>query len=501
VIDRPAPGPERPHAGSLARTAALGAFAAILCACHGARAPASDVSISKPQTSISGPATDGEWSYEVSAGSGANELAVMASFPPGSEPELSVDDGAEPFVRDVVVVQGRGLTSIPASGSSWIVPSCRTDGCRIRYRFLLADAAAKLRDPDVALAHRDVFVAPPSTWLLRPLLDRSERAVRFSVATPKDVIFASGIFPSPSEPNTFRATVADLPVAPYSAFGRLRVEPIDVGGRTVDVAFAPGGFAVGERAILDWIRASADVVAKYYGRFPVDRVLLLVLPGEGSGLGYGKTLGNGGASILIPIGRETKKRELDGDWMLVHEMLHLAFPSVPREHLWLEEGIATYIEPFARARAGRLSTEAAWRGLVKGLPNGLPEQGDRGLDNTHTWGRTYWGGALFCLLADIEIRERSGGHKSLDDALLAILRAGGNIAVRWELSRALAEGDRALGMPVLTDLHRKMGSRPYDVDVAALWTKLGVRLAGDKVTFDDRAPIAHLRRSITAERQ
>jgi hypothetical protein len=240
------------------------------------------------------------------------------------------------------------------------------------------------------------------------------------------------------------------------------------------------------------------VVARYYGRFPVRRVLLLVLPGRGGGLGYGKTLGNGGASILLPIGETTSARELERDWMLVHEMIHLAFPSVPRKHLWLEEGIATYVEPFARARAGRLSEEAAWSGLVRGLPNGLPQQGDRGLDNTPTWGRTYWGGALFCLLADLDIRDRTGGRFSLDDALRAILDRGGDISVRWELARALEEGDRAIGTPVLSELYARMGSRPYDVDLPALFKKLGVKASGKTVAFDDGAPWSKLRRSITA---
>ena len=39
------------------------------------------------------------------------------------------------------------------------------------------------------------------------------------------------------------------------------------------------------------------------------------------------------------------------------------------------------------------------------MPKGLPQAGDQGLDNTGTWGREYWGGAMFCLLADIEIRK------------------------------------------------------------------------------------------------
>ena len=56
------------------------------------------------------------------------------------------------------------------------------------------------------------------------------------------------------------------------------------------------------------------------------------------------------------------------------------------------KGLATYVESIARAQAGELGVEQVWAGFVKGMPNGLPQSGDRGLDHTHTWGRTYWGG-------------------------------------------------------------------------------------------------------------
>jgi hypothetical protein len=307
----------------------------------------------------------------------------------------------------------------------------------------------------------------------------------------------SGVFPWASEADTYRATVGDLPASPYSAFGPLRVLHVEVGGHALEVALAPGDFAVGQSVLFDWIRASASVVARYYGRFPIERALLVVLPSTGHGFGYGKTLGNGGASIVLPIGRETTRRELDEDWVLVHEMLHLAFPSLPRQHIWLEEGIATYVEPIARARAGRLAPEEVWSGLLHGLPHGLPGPGDRGLDNTHTWGRTYWGGALFCLLADLEIRERTQNRRSLDDALRGVLLAGGNIALRWQLDRALAEGDHATGVPVLTELHRRMAGDPYPVDLSLLFRRLGVKLVGKRVAFDDVAPLAAIRRSMT----
>jgi predicted metalloprotease with PDZ domain len=178
-------------------------------------------------------------------------------------------------------------------------------------------------------------------------------------------------------------------------------------------------------------------------------------------------------------------------------MVHLAFPSVPEEHHWIEEGSATYIEPIARARAGDLTPEKVWGDLIDGLRQGLPRPGDRGLDFTATWGRTYWGGALFCLLADIEIRKRTGNKKGLEDALRAILKAGGTIESEWPLTRTLEIGDRATGVAVLRELYDKMKASPAPVDLDALWKELGVERRNGKIEFNDRAPLAASRKAIT----
>jgi hypothetical protein len=82
------------------------------------------------------------------------------------------------------------------------------------------------------------------------------------------------------------------------------------------------------------------------------------------------------------------------DWELTHEMVHFSFPSVERRHHWIEEGIATYVEPIGRASIGILTAEQVWGEMRRDMPQGLPEAGDQGLDHTHTWGRTYWGGAF-----------------------------------------------------------------------------------------------------------
>jgi hypothetical protein len=437
------------------------------------------------------------WRYEVSVGPGASELSVEASFPPGTSGQLGIDDEAETFVRDVAVADGASWRTIAGRDGQWPAPSCE-NGCRVRYRFALAEAARALDDVDTAAAHGGAYVAPPSTWLLRPLSGPDGDPFVFHVTTAPGASFATGVFPWQNQPDTYGAAIRFLSATPYTALGSWRLSQLPVSSGTLELGFAPGEFDVGEPAIREWITSAADVVARYFGRFPVSRALLLVIPSGRRGFGYGKTLGNGGAAIVLPIGEHTTRAELGRDWVLVHEMFHLAFPDLPRAQIWLSEGLATYLEPIARARTGRLSAEAVWLGMIQGLPNGLPAAGDEGLDRTHTWGRTYWGGALFCLLADVEIRKRTDNRRSLDDAMRAILEQGGNAAARWDLARVIERGDAATGVPVLAELHRKMGSAPAPVDLTQLFRDLGVKADAATVKFDDSAPLAPLRRSITS---
>ncbi len=122
----------------------------------------------------------------------------------------------------------------------------------------------------------------------------------------------------------------------------------------------------------------------------------------------------------------------------------MALASLPDPQHWLEEGIATYVEPIARSQAGQLRPERVWADMLGGMGHGEPEAFDRGLDRTHTWGRTYWGGALFCLVADVEIRRQTNNTYGLQDALRAIVGAGGTIDKNWPLTRVLRVGTRQL---------------------------------------------------------
>ena len=270
---------------------------------------------------------------------------------------------------------------------------------------------------------------------------------------------------------------------------------------TLDVTFSPGTLDLSRPQVLEWITGSAQGVAHYYGRFPVPHVRILLTPEKGAGVRFGTTRGGQDPLIKIWLGESTDAAMLQQDWVMTHEMIHLAFPNVPNTHHWLEEGIATYVEPLARLGAGRVRTEKVWQDLVEGLPHGLPRAGDQGLDYTHTWGRTYWGGTIFCLLADLEIRQRTANERGLQDALRAIIAAGGTMVVAWPLPRTLEVGDRAVGVPVLTELYERMRARPVDINLAELWQRLGVEVHGDTVVFREDAPLAAVRRTITTAAQ
>src|SRR5205814_3026211 len=178
---------------------------------------------------------------------------------------------------------------------------------------------------------------------------------------------------------------------------------------------------------------------------------------DSSGVFGGTTWPNKGGFdgfTRIHIGQHTTAADLADDWMATHELVHLAFPCLDDDQHWMEEGQATYIEPIARVMTGELEARKVWSDMVHDMPKGEPAAGDQGLDNTHTWGRTYWGGALFCLMADIGIRQRTGNSKGLRHALQAINRAGGTIESDWPLERALAIGDKATEGKTLSDLYR-----------------------------------------------
>ncbi|HLX72348.1 MAG TPA: hypothetical protein VKV04_22245 [Verrucomicrobiae bacterium] len=253
---------------------------------------------------------------------------------------------------------------------------------------------------------------------------------------------------------------------------------------------------VPREAVVEWVRRGAVAVTTYLGKFPVKRLVVTVYGGGEEPVGDGVT--HGASSIEVRLGRSVRIADLNDDWVMTHEMFHLAFPTLNRRYLWMMEGLSDYLEPIARAQARQWGAQNAWREFVDGLPQGLPEPGEGGLDNSKRRQRIYWGGNIYWLLADVQIRAQTDNRHGVDDSIRAILAQGGNGGAEWPIERVLAVGDQATGTTVLKDLYEQLGNKAGDVDLDALWKKLGVRESGRRIIFDDGAPWAKYREAITA---
>jgi hypothetical protein len=243
-----------------------------------------------------------------------------------------------------------------------------------------------------------------------------------------------------------------------------------------------------------WVYDSADIVATYLDGFPVPDMRIQITTSGARSIGFGQHFE--GRRIRVRTGVRVRPEDLRDDWVMVHEMFHAAFPDLAGRHRWMQEGLSTYLESLTRTRAGLVPPERLWRRWVRSMPYGVPRSGDRGLDNTRTWGALYWGGALFWMIADVRIREATEGERGLDTALRAIVEAGGTGRADWTTDRVISICDEATGTRVVSELYASMALKHVDVDLDALWAELGVITESDGVRFDDAAPLAYVRRGM-----
>lgn len=426
------------------------------------------------------------------------ELTVAASFDARNDGEFSLDGDVAAFVTGVEYAQGAAWTGVQRQGESWPVPCAA--GCSVRYHLDLRQACERVAQADTAIAVGEVLIAPPSSWLLHPSATAKDVEFELHVETGPGAAFVTALHPLSGRDHAYRAKAQILDDATYAAFGPVQVSEVPAGDTTVQLAVAPAGFSLTPEQARSWIADSAGALASFYqGHLPARHTLVLLAKGSGENT-RGLTLGGGGPGVFVRASDLVDGKTTRDDWVVTHELIHANFPDLGRAHSWFSEGLATYLEPIARTRVGLIAETKVWRDMVDGMPNGLPQAGDQGLEKTRTWGRTYWGGALFCLLADVTFRERTGNQRSLDDVLLAIGKSGATDEDYWPLARVLEIAQSSTGTPVFRELYERLAEKPGNVDLNELFTRLGVRRQGSSVVFDDAAPLAAIRHAITARR-
>jgi hypothetical protein len=370
---------------------------------------------------------------------------------------------------------------------------------RLSYSVDLAKLAGNGHDFDRAARIGDSFVAPMSSVLLVPEPLTTEIPVTLRVTPPPGQSVAVGLARGPA-PGTYKLMAHEIPVATYFAFGKLRERNLDIDGARLEVTQLDGALDQSFDDLNTWITKSADAVRDFYKAFPVPRASVTVIPTPGrDAVVFGKVLPESEPGVALLVGQHAARKALYSDWILVHELFHLGFPSFFEEGKWLDEGLATYYEPIIRVRAGLYTETELWDELSSSMPQGLPAFTGDGLERADDFRGIYWGGAIACLVADVEARKRQLGV-GLEVGLRALREAGGNACEVWSLDEVVQAVDHTLGAPTLAPLVRDHARRGSAFDLQGLFEALGVkRDAHGSVQLSDSAPLAAVRRAITAQ--
>jgi hypothetical protein len=410
--------------------------------------------------------------------------------------ERLVAPESEGALGDVRIAEGTRWEPVERGGNAWLAPACRR-ACTLRYVVDLAKLGEGCRGMDCARRVGDAVIGSAAVWMLRP--DPSgDAAIHVALRGGDAARMATGL--RADGRGGFALRTRELGEASYTAFGDFRRADAAVPGATMRLALLGAPLTMGDDAVTGWVAGAAGCVATLYGRFPVDATVF-VLPVRGADeLVFGRVMSLAGASVALLFGTEARAGSSHDDWVAVHELFHLGTPTFVGEGHWLEEGLATYYEPVLRERARWMDEAALWRHFAREMPRGLRKDGSPpALEDRDDIDSTYWGGALFALLADVRIRAATGSARSLDDVLRASLARLGDATHAATVAEFLRLGDEVTGTRVLADLYARDAVAGEPVDLDALWRSLGVvRQADGAVALRDDAPLSAVRRAISA---
>lgn len=477
----------------MASRRALGVFALLVaCAPAASRTPAvASAGTGRPASSRAAPAKTARvadaCTYRVTVGS-ATPLVVRVHArcdAPGVTGFAPADPAVIGFVR-----------AFDAAGAGPPFPaSRRAPGvAELTYDVDLDALARDADDLDTARRFGGSLLAPASSFLLAP-------------DPPVDGLPVHVFFDAPGVETGLRADASgggyvveshELKVATYTVFGVREARDLPVGDAAVRLALLDGKLDLSSDELAQWVADAAAGVAAFFRRAPEKRTLVVLAPVPGRhGIPFGKVLPESAPGLVILVGEHTRRAELHDDWVLVHELFHVGTPSYLGEGKWYDEGLATYFEPLIRLRLGWRSEAELWGEFLRDMPRGLDAMSRRGLANPESYSDVYWGGGMFCFLADVAVRRASGGARGLEDGVRAVFDAGGVASEVWSLAQATALADQALGAPVLAELERAHLERGSRVDLDRVFRELGVsRDKQGHVVLDDTAPLAAVRRAL-----
>ncbi len=264
-------------------------------------------------------------------------------------------------------------------------------------------------------------VVSQAEWLWRPEPFPSNLEASVSIALPSG---ARASLPWARQGSVYYPDRDAFHQHGYNVFGFFFEERFSVADIPVSVARL-GPKPAGE-VTRQWLVGGIGAVASVGSSFPVERLHFVVVPVDGMNrpVAFGMVRRAGGPSVLLIASSAAQVRDLEADWVVIHELSHLWLPRLRRTDRWLTEGIATYLQEILRARCGLQSAAVSWDLIRKGLERGrrsgtgrVLTSESRDMHRTGAYYRVYWAGTAFALEADLRLRRESAGEMTLLRAL------------------------------------------------------------------------------------
>ncbi len=256
------------------------------------------------------------------------------------------------------------------------------------------------------------------------------------------------------------------------------IAEIDASGTTLRISISERLDERTASALIEWLRTVAGDLRALYGRFPLAELRVRLVPRRGwraddAAVSFGRVTRRGGEAIELYINPDRPIDEFYGDWTAPHEFSHLLLPAISWRQRWISEGFASYYQNVLLARAGRYTPDTAIRKLREGFDRGRASRPELSPNEASREGirraryKIYWSGAAIALLADLALRERSGGRDSLDAVLGRFQACCLPSQRRWSGVEFFATLDELAGEPVFLPLYRRYADRPGFPDVDA----------------------------------
>jgi hypothetical protein len=308
-----------------------------------------------------------------------------------------------------------------------------------------------------------VVVLSQTQWLWPPypLPRELEASVRFVL--PAD---AQVSLPWPRSGASYFLDESAFFTDAYGVFGSFDSQVFSVAGTSIDVARL--GPRPTDEDVRRWLGRAVQATASVGNRFPRKHLhfVIVPVPEASEQVVFGMLRRGGGSSILLLPSQGATVRELETDWVAIHELSHLWLPRLYSQDRWLSEGIATYLQEVLRAQCGLQSSKRAWtrlrEGFERGRRSGTGRQlasESRNMNRTGAYHRVYWAGAAFALEADLLLRKNSNGEMTLLRALSDAQEVWGAQARPMNASVLLDALDDASGAGFLAELGEKYAMR------------------------------------------